>query len=139
MKQLIVISLSGGLGNQMFQFASAYAFSKKNNASLLIDISQFDRSDRDHATYMLNNFSFDSNIVKLSSEFGWDMMLKLGIKIKFPYIFNYKLKKIFKVVIESSVSYSEEMNVFLNGNTFITNSQLQSYRYFHSIKIFNID
>ena len=37
MTKKLVVRLKGGLGNQMFQYASAYAVAKKNNKELIID------------------------------------------------------------------------------------------------------
>jgi len=133
-KSMLIVSLSGGLGNQMFQFSSAYALAKRNNALLTIDISQFDKSDRSHAVYMLDNFSLKNNTVKISTNTSWKIALKLGLIFKVPYIISFKLKKIFKVAIEESISYSEDIDTLLSGNLFITNSQLQSYKYFHSMQ-----
>jgi hypothetical protein len=133
-KSMVIVSLSGGLGNQMFQFSSAYALAKRNNALLTIDISQFDKSDRSHAVYMLDNFSLKNNTVKFATNISWKIALKLGLIFKVPYIISFKLKKIFKVIIEDSISYSEDIDTLSSGNVFITNSQLQSYKYFHSMK-----
>ena len=131
---MVIVSLSGGLGNQMFQFSSAYALAKRNNALLTIDISQFDKSDRSHVVCMLDNFSLKNNTVKISTNTSWKIALKLGLIFKVPYIISFKFKKVFKVIIEESVSYSEDIDTLLSGNLFITNSQLQSYKYFHSMK-----
>ena len=44
----IRIKLSGGLGNQMFQFAAGYAIARKNNVELSLDLKRFNyRSDHD--------------------------------------------------------------------------------------------
>ena len=36
-KKVVIVNLKGGLGNQMFQFATAYCLSLKNKTNLVID------------------------------------------------------------------------------------------------------
>lgn len=56
MKKKIVCELSGGLGNQMFCYASAYAVAKYINAKLYIDTSSFD-NDAFGRQYELKSFN----------------------------------------------------------------------------------
>ena len=39
----IKIKLTGGLGNQMFQFANGYSIAKKNNVELCLDLKSFNQ------------------------------------------------------------------------------------------------
>ena len=39
----IKVKLTGGLGNQMFQFATGYAVAKKNNVELSLDLKRYNR------------------------------------------------------------------------------------------------
>ena len=39
----IKIKLTGGLGNQMFQFAAGYALSKKKNVKLSLDLKYINK------------------------------------------------------------------------------------------------
>lgn len=49
-KQPVVVGLSGGLGNQMFQYAAGQALAQRLDTSLLLDTSWFrGRSDREYA------------------------------------------------------------------------------------------
>lgn len=50
---MIVVNIIGGLGNQMFQFAFAYAFSRKHHVELKLDISGF-------LSYELRKYELDS-------------------------------------------------------------------------------
>jgi len=50
----IRIKLSGGLGNQMFQFATGYTLAKKNNVKLSLDLRRFSRR-KDHNGFELQN------------------------------------------------------------------------------------
>ena len=37
----IIVNISGGLGNQMFQYATAYSFAKNKGFELMLDISDY--------------------------------------------------------------------------------------------------
>ena len=53
----IKIKLSGGLGNQMFQFAAGYAVARKNNVELSLDLKRFNHR-LDHGGFQLQ-YVFD--------------------------------------------------------------------------------
>lgn len=58
---MIIAKLTGGLGNQMFQYANGKAVSMRKNSSLFLDISWYKgRIDRQ---YMLNFFNIEAKIV----------------------------------------------------------------------------
>ena len=42
---MIITKIIGGLGNQMFQYATGLSLAKKNNTDLLIDKKAFDKVD----------------------------------------------------------------------------------------------
>ena len=59
---MIIVKLSGGLGNQFFQYAHGKACALKNNTELALDTSWYaGRTDR---TYMLNHFNINATIAK---------------------------------------------------------------------------
>lgn len=41
-KNTIRVKIIGGLGNQMFQYAAAFAYSRIHNKELVIDVRNFD-------------------------------------------------------------------------------------------------
>lgn len=55
----------GGLGNQLFQIAAAYAYSKKHDKDLYLDTSHWDggqgRSPNDYAETIFRNFKFENS------------------------------------------------------------------------------
>ena len=56
----IIVRIGNGLGNQLFTYAAAYSFAKKNNADLYVDDkSGFYKRNK----YELNNFEISSKIV----------------------------------------------------------------------------
>ena len=54
---MIIIRLNGGLGNQMFQYATARALSLSRNVELILDLSEFNN-------YKLRNFELDKYNLK---------------------------------------------------------------------------
>jgi hypothetical protein len=52
----VVVKIFGGLGNQMFQYAYAYAVAKQNGSRLYLDISDFE-TNQHHQGYELSRFA----------------------------------------------------------------------------------
>jgi hypothetical protein len=68
-KATVTIQLSGGLGNQLFQYAAARSLAIDRDAELLLDISFFDR--RRHREFELSQFSVAARCVGSVSRFRW--------------------------------------------------------------------
>tara|TARA_Y100000590_G_scaffold394273_1_gene473284 strand:+ start:44 stop:952 length:909 start_codon:yes stop_codon:yes gene_type:complete len=77
----VVVRLGNGLGNQLFTYAAAYAFAKKNNAELYIDDeSGFYKRYK----YELHNFKISAPIVDKKHKFlGYTGRLKRKLMKKF--------------------------------------------------------
>ena len=56
---MVIVNIIGGLGNQMFQFAFAYAVSRTRNIKLKLDISGF-------SSYVLRKYELDSYAITAS-------------------------------------------------------------------------
>ena len=62
----VIVRLGNGLGNQLFTYAAAYSFAKRNNAELYIDDeSGFYKRYR----YELNNFNISAPIIDKKYKF----------------------------------------------------------------------
>lgn len=62
----ITVHISGGLGNQLFQYATGRALSLKNGVILYLDTSSF--LDQDNTrSYMLQNYFIEANILRKKS------------------------------------------------------------------------
>lgn len=57
---MICIDLKGGLGNQMFQFAAAYAKAIQEDQDLWLDTSYFSLHDK--RSFLLNEFALDQRV-----------------------------------------------------------------------------
>jgi hypothetical protein len=55
--QRVIAHLVGGIGNQLFVYAAAWAFAQRNDADLILDISAFRRDTFYRRTYALAHFN----------------------------------------------------------------------------------
>ncbi|HRH22403.1 MAG TPA: alpha-1,2-fucosyltransferase [Candidatus Paceibacterota bacterium] len=67
---MIIVKLSGGLGNQLFQYAFARAVSKKLNTDFKLDATPFETYYKLHK-YALNHFNLTEKLAKRSDMFGF--------------------------------------------------------------------
>ena len=76
----VIVRLGNGLGNQLFTYAAAYSFAKKNNAELYVDDeSGFHKRHK----YELHNFNISAKIVAKRHKFhGFLGRVKRKILIK---------------------------------------------------------
>ena len=62
----VIVRLGNGLGNQLFTYAAAYSFAKKNNAKLFVDDeSGFYKRYK----YELHNFNISAQIIEKKYKF----------------------------------------------------------------------
>lgn len=127
---MIVVRLSGGLGNQLFQYAFGKAISVSNNKRLLLDLSWFSNIPENITPrkYELNNFNIEAETTIKDRKFliqrPQNKITRLLWKIKM---------KIWGVVYykESGFPYQEFK---WKGRTVILDGYWQSYKYFESIR-----
>ncbi|MCL2679936.1 MAG: hypothetical protein FWF11_00440, partial [Coriobacteriia bacterium] len=77
----VTVSLFGGLGNQMFQYATAAALAHRLQAELLLDLSWFDKnlSATTARPYLLNQFSGLQGRIASNKQLRWAHFLVPGI------------------------------------------------------------
>jgi hypothetical protein len=118
---MITVYLNGGLGNQMFQFAAAYALSKKNKRKIKLNLSNYNINSRN---FELNIFNLDSREILIS-----DKKTILG-----KYIWKlveHKLLFFFKNV------FFERYNFVFDSSFFELSGNAHLFGYFQSEKYFN--
>ena len=88
----VIVRLGNGLGNQLFTYAAAYAFAKKNKARLYIDDeSGFYKRYK----YELHNFKISTPIVDKRNKFlGYSGRLKRKLIKKFDFKRNFFIEDI---------------------------------------------
>jgi hypothetical protein len=66
---IVSVELMGGLGNQMFQYASGHALARRTGAALRLDLGHFARSDK--RRYLLDCFAVPAPISQERSPIAW--------------------------------------------------------------------
>ena len=64
-----VLKVSGGLGNQLFQYAAGRALAFKTNSRLVLDVSFYDKGR--HRTFELDQFPIQAEIQRRTSGMAW--------------------------------------------------------------------
>ena len=87
---MIIVKLMGGLGNQMFQYATARALAVDRNSKLILDTSLYSKSTDVYSTRKLGIFNFSINAQPLSSKsvvFKFIISLYKKLAIISPFMF----------------------------------------------------
>ena len=93
----IRVKLTGGLGNQMFQFAAGYSIAKKNNIDLSLDLSWFKRRQLHNGFELQRVFDIYSKVSFLNNQLSFK-------SINFNEILN-KIDKTFYIFEEPHFLY----------------------------------
>lgn len=130
---MIITKLKGGMGNQMFQYATGRALSIKNNTKLGLDLTfLLDRIPRPNFTfrdYDLDVFNIDALIVP-QSEIPFIHRLFKG---KFGIFFDLIKRKFIKPIgVEKSFNYDSSI-LDLKGDVYL-DGYWQSQKYFENIE-----
>lgn len=102
-----VINISGGLGNQMFQYAFLLAMREATGDECLMDVSKY-------ATYKLHNGFELAEVFNISARCATKEELKRVTR----YTTNYKLSRVFRKFLPKKKT---EVLEFENGTSYIPN------------------
>ena len=126
----IIVRIAEGLGNQLFMYANAYAFSKKKNYNLKVyNKSGYFKISNQVRKYELNNFNIYADLC--DEKYRFDNYIS-NIKRKIlKKIDNYKSKKSF--LLEDSknklISYKDYTNKNYSNLLFLE-GHFESEKYF---------
>jgi hypothetical protein len=135
MNNIIVVRISNGLGNQLFQYAAAYALAKKLNRKLFIDNeSAYFKKKDSLRNYELHNFNLSSNIVYQKYKFNNYL---LDAKRKFLKKINFLLTKQ-KFIIENKDQNKKtsfyNIKIRNPNDTLFMEGYYESSHYFEEVK-----
>ncbi len=128
---MITTVIRGGLGNQLFQYASAYALAKRLDQPLTLDISFFPKQTL--RGYKLDNLRLVEHIVTYGEDDG---LLKKIYKNRYINGFirrsNLKMLPIRngKYLVDHAGSYTPDFFTIAGNNVFM-NGYFQSEKYFY--------
>ena len=114
---MIITRISGGLGNQMFQYAIAKSMAKKNDDIFKLDISFYPKQIL--RKYELNYFNIEENIatekesnnLRGKEDFLYKVKNKLGLKINRPSSYTFENNI---TTFDKEVWYKSK-NIYLDG------------------------
>lgn len=91
-REIIIARVTGGLGNQMFQYATALAVAEQAHAELGIDTSCYDYTHESNRRFMLDRFNISAPVVTPNrfSRFLYKLAgaERPGVKLAAPFIRN---------------------------------------------------
>jgi hypothetical protein len=134
MNNIIVTRISNGLGNQLFQYAAAYALAKKFKRKLLIDDeSAYFKKKDSLRKYELHNFNLSSQIVDKKYKFNNYL---LDTKRKFLKKIDFLLLKK-KFIIEKIDQYKKtsfyNIKITKPNNILFMEGNFESSLYFQDV------
>ena len=113
----VIVRLANGLGNQLFIYAAAYAFAKKNNMKLIVDNeSGFYKRYK----YELHNFNITSQLADKNQKF-----VGFAGRARRKFLKNLdKIKKEKRFLVENNKKnkltfYNEEQFNIISGETYL--------------------
>jgi hypothetical protein len=126
---MVIVQLTGGLGNQLFQYAAAKSLSLHHNTELLLDISSFSRAElpelevpRDFEMYNFTGVSDKTiNLSALKDSKKYSFLTERKIEALLP---NYKRRHY------KQPYYHYDANFFKSKNPVFLKGGWQSSKYF---------
>ncbi len=123
---MIVVNILGGLGNQMFQYAFAYAILQKKESAVKLDIGSFETYDL--REYELNLFNVS---LEISSE---EEVYRL--KHKQENLFQKIIRKVNRKSLSFSDAYYKEVHFNFDEKAYGTKDNIYYEGYWQSEKYF---
>lgn len=126
----VIVKLTGGLGNQMFQYAAARQLAQVNQATLLLDTTGFE-------TYKLHRYSLQHLDIQTELAPSWEVRRLLNQGAWWENLFHAaigkapRLPKNFRIIQQKNMDYDE--NFLTHRGDLYVDGYWQSPRYFQTI------
>ena len=135
MSKKLVVRIANGLGNQLFTYASAYAFAKQLNRELLIDEKSGFLNEERKIKYELNYFNITSKLS--ANEYKFDNQLKNIKRFLLKRIDKFSRTKKFLIENRNNKKETEFSNNYLKRSykdVVFLEGYFQSEKYFINYK-----
>ena len=127
---MIIVQLSGGFGNQLFQYASGLSLAEHHNVCLKVDVSLLEKEDVITGTFREMDIFKLRNIPIKATNDEINKFLSLS-----PFTsFTDKSKPFYKRKVYKEKSNMFDKNFFKAGKDLLLKGNRQSEKYFISIK-----
>jgi hypothetical protein len=123
---MIIVKFNGGLGNQLFQYATGKQLAIKNNTELKIDVTHFTGVDPIYRKYDLAPFNIEE---KFASVNELEKFIKKGVNKIIEKVLPY-----YKRSVITYKGYDFDPNILKVKNNSILDGYWQSEKYFKDIK-----
>jgi len=128
-KEMIIVQLLGGLGNQMFQYAIARSLSNLRGIDFRIDISAFDKYKLHK--YSLHNFNISE---KIANENELELFNASILKKLYKNLFEWCKPYYKKYIIIEKYDFKYDKNIFKIPENSYLRGYWQNENYFINIK-----
>lgn len=131
---MICIKLQGGLGNQLFQYATALALADFHRTTVGFDLT-FLKNQNLNQTYTLRRYALDIFNIPYQQLSIWDEILLSIRQVPFQHLTRKALSvgKRWSVYNEESIAYNADIQKHTTKNTYLT-GYFQSEYYFKTIE-----
>ena len=117
---MIVVRLSGGLGNQMFQFAAAFALAHRKRCAIYLDCSSY-AHDEFGRHYGLRIFNAHGRILGASFRLALRFLCKMHPLVGMP-----------SIIVDREQGY--DCRIFNEPGPLVLSGYWQSYKYFEDVE-----
>lgn len=122
---MIIVKLQGGLGNQMFQYATAFTVAKRRNYKLKLDTSFYRNTP--NRIFTLNNFQISAQTIKVPSGYLESIIKKV---IPSKYLKRLNLFPPYSKIVIKEKSLEYDPSVFELPDNIYLDGYWQSEKYF---------
>lgn len=126
---MIIVKIMGGLGNQLFTYAFAYALAKERNTQVILDKQIY------QTNYLLRKCNLDSFTIRYSKEL---IPFSLGHRKLANKIYNRLHDFYLKIMYHPEIICEEEQfgiqHIEINQKNLYLKGYWQNYRYFHQYR-----
>ncbi|MBX4197917.1 alpha-1,2-fucosyltransferase [Candidatus Parcubacteria bacterium] len=139
---MIIVRISGGLGNQMFQYAFARAIKEKTGLEVRLDTDYYTNIGSGEAKRTFELHKFKISLAEASTQdkknLGFNKMydksfLQISLRRIYRIIDAHKPLNLRKIILEPSFTFQKEMTEAIRDNSYISGIW-QSEKYFQSIE-----